>query len=247
MIASLNNFDKIINSLIFNRQKHLLFLTIIIGSFLRFYNLNWDGGYQGHPDESNLVKASVGLDIPNQLDPRFYSYGGFLMYSMRIVSETLHILTGNSEWITSAAAMTVSGRIVTALCSSISIYLIYVLLKYFFSKRFALVGAILMSFSVGFIQYSKYAISDAPLFMSLLIIAIFTARVIQNNTIKNWTSLGISCGLGLSIKSTSISFLILPIIAWLITFPDKSNLKYLIYKSIVLTSTLLIIKLLLKP
>lgn len=199
-------------------QRLILFILVLAGGFMRFFSVNWDGGYEGHPDEANLVDAALRLRFPDQLDPQFYSYGGFQIYMMRFTAELLRLFTGNNEWVTEEYAMTVAGRVVTATLATISIYLFYILLKKFFPKKYAIVGTGFAAFAVGFIQYAHYSISDTPLYTFLLSICIFSVNAIRVSHWKNWLILGVFSGLALGTKTTAISFMIIPCVSWFISF-----------------------------
>ena len=76
-----------------NKEKIILLLIILLGGFLRFYNLNWDQGYHLHPDERAIVMFTTPLSFPSSikefltesspLNPHFFAYGSFPIYLLK--------------------------------------------------------------------------------------------------------------------------------------------------------------------
>ena len=74
-----------------------LLLIIIVGFYLRTFNVNWDGGFYFHPDERAIVMFTVPLQLPknlneflspaSHLNPHFFAYGNFPLYILRFFSE----------------------------------------------------------------------------------------------------------------------------------------------------------------
>src|SRR4051812_23642751 len=75
----------------------LLFLLIVAGIFLRFYNLSWGAPYFFHPDERNIINAVIGLHFPNQLNPHFFAYGSFPIYTIYFTGVLVNIVTAFLE------------------------------------------------------------------------------------------------------------------------------------------------------
>src|SRR3989344_5461922 len=69
-----------INTIVKNRSLIILFSVIVIGAFLRFYNLNWGQPFYFHPDERNIASSVSQLKFPYQMNPNFFAYGSFPIY-----------------------------------------------------------------------------------------------------------------------------------------------------------------------
>ncbi len=222
-----------------NNVKRALALIVVFGGILRFYNPNWDGGYQGHPDEINIAKAAVKVHFFSHMDPEFYSYGGFIIYSMRAVAVLLHHLTGHETWVNDPWSMSVAGRLVVAACSTITIYFFYKLFEELINKKWGLYAALLCATTVGFIQYSHYAVSDAPLFMWLTILCYLSIRTSKNDQWFNWMLLGAASGMAIGTKTTAFAFLIIPSLTWLILFLKTKDKKLYRYGAVCAIATIL--------
>ena len=72
-----------------------LALVLIGGAFFRFQHLDWDHGYLFHPDERQLLLVTSTIALPSSvgelfsvaspLNPRFFSYGSFPIYLLRLI------------------------------------------------------------------------------------------------------------------------------------------------------------------
>ncbi len=103
----------------FERHQYVLPLVILIlGGGFRFYNLNWDSGYQLHPDErwiymvlsgangnpplswptswAQFFKTAPCNNVPNcgssPLDPHFFAYGSLPFYLLAMLAGTMGFL-----------------------------------------------------------------------------------------------------------------------------------------------------------
>jgi 4-amino-4-deoxy-L-arabinose transferase-like glycosyltransferase len=80
-------------------QRALLVSILVLGTALRLYGLNWDGGHWLHPDERKIYFVTLGLRWPanlaealtaeSPLNPRFFAYGSLPFYLLRLVVEGL--------------------------------------------------------------------------------------------------------------------------------------------------------------
>ena len=102
-------------------ERHPLILPILIlilGGGFRFYNLNWDNGYQLHPDErwiymvlsgangnppiglptswAQFLRTAPCNNVPNcgnsPLDPHFFAYGSLPFYLLAVLAGTMGFL-----------------------------------------------------------------------------------------------------------------------------------------------------------
>ena len=71
-------FQKMFNN-ISTKEKWLLLSLIFLGTYLRFYNLDWGVPFL-HPDEFNIGLGVSRLQFPDNLNPDFFAYGSFPIY-----------------------------------------------------------------------------------------------------------------------------------------------------------------------
>ena len=75
------------------KPKYLLILLILIGAFLRFYNLNWGSPFYFHPDERNIASAVTQLVFPDQMNPHFFAYGSLPIYLIYFAGVVFNLFT----------------------------------------------------------------------------------------------------------------------------------------------------------
>jgi len=197
-----------------NKKIIWLFLIIIVGGFLRFYNLNWDEGSFFHPDERNIANAVVRISFFNQLNPHFFAYGSFPFYLYRLTGDLLVWITKNNSWTTAWPEINLIGRWFSALFSTASIFLIYLTVKKFWQNYLlAIISAFFLAFSPTFIQMAHFAITESLLVFWLLILLLLSLELEKNPTWKNYLKIGIIGGLALATKISAVSFLIIPFTA----------------------------------
>ena len=241
------------NFSLFSKSIHycLFLLILVIGGFLRFYNLNWDEGYLCHPDERNIALSVSNLEFPRKLDPGFYAYNGFLIYLNKGVGSLISFSEKNetfsslfasligskqpsfkekkSSWTKDWAKINLVGRFLSATFSTASIYLIYLLGKSLIGKWGGLLSAAFFSFSPTFIQQAHFGVTESILVFFLLLIAILTKKILDKPKFSLWLALAFVCGLALGTKIQALSFLIIPFVAWLILFLKEKKLKLILF------------------
>jgi len=146
----------------------VLLIILLAGGICRFYNLSWDDGYNYHPDEMNITAAVSRIAIPHQLDPDFFAYNGFPLYLYRATAQLASALTGDPSWTDSWSRIALIGRLLSALFSTLSIYLVYRIGKKAISETGALLAGFLTAVSVGLLQAAHYGVTESLLLFLLL-------------------------------------------------------------------------------
>ena len=203
-----------------NIYPFLLILTVAVGAVCRFYNLNWDDGYLYHPDEMNITAAVSRIIIPSHMDPEFFAYNGFPIYLYRAIAEMLARITDDNSWIRDWSKITSIGRFISALASTLSIYLIYWIGKNLINEKAALLAAFLTAVTVGLIQTAHYGVTESLLLFFLLVICIYAIRIIKEGgtQARNWFLMAIISGLAIGTKTSATSFLVIPLVVWILLF-----------------------------
>lgn len=217
--------------------KNLLFVFIItlLAGFLRFYNLNWDMGLNFHPDERNIALAITRISFFDQLNPQFFAYGGFLIYLYRALGEVLVGFTQNRNWVSDWGSISLIGRHFSALVSTVSIPLIFIIASRVFGKKEAIYSTIIAAFAPAFIQTAHFAVTESLLVFIILILTIFSLEIISNSK-SAYFNTGVFMGLAVATKTSALSFAIIPLVTHLISL----NKKNFFQKNLLLINTLLI-------
>lgn len=189
-------------------QTIILCLILLAGAFLRFYNLKWDEGWFFHPDERNIAIAVTNLDFENgDYNPNFFAYGTLPIYLIRIFSGARFenaILTG---------------RLISAVISTINIFLIFVLSKYLikeivnkkYTGRIAsyspLIAALLMAFNPGMIQFAHFTTFETFLTFEYLLLTIALFKLADHGKTINYVVVGSLLGISVATKIVSLALI----------------------------------------
>ncbi len=187
--------------------------VVVLGSILRFTNLNWDSFLAFHPDERNIAWAVTRIRFFDQLNPQFFAYGGLPIYLYRALGQTVAFFSRDTAWINEWGRIVVVGRYVSATLSSLSILLIYFVATSYFSRVTGFLSAFLLAFSPWAIQQAHFATTETMLVFFLLVLAHFSARYSKTRTKVRYyiLTLGITLGIALGAKTTSLLFTIIPL------------------------------------
>ena len=194
----------------------VLIAILAFGSFMRFYNLNWDQGYIFHPDERNIAAAVSRIRFFNQLNPKFFAYGGFSIYLYRAIGEALNWITSKRTWVYEWGQINLVGRSVSAFASSLSLIFVFLLGRKVFERRVGLLAAFFAAFCVSLIQTAHYGVTESLLCFWGPLIALLSLRLLERPTLGSYLFLGAVSGLAIGTKISAASFLIFPCLAHLL-------------------------------
>lgn len=228
----------------FGRGRHwvkpvVVILIFLIGTVLRFTNLNWDSYQAFHPDERNIAWAVTRIHFFDELNPKFFAYGGLPIYLYKILSDGVAIATGDPSWTTEWGKIAVVGRYVSAALSSLSLPLIYLVGFRFFSPAVGVLAVFFLAFSPWAIREAHFATTVTMLVFFLLSLLLTSHRLLTTkklHTLYFFSIIaGILSGFALGAKTTSLLFLIIPLFS--IWFPSSNHPIH----RILMTLTLLIV------
>lgn len=190
----------------------LLVFIIFVGIALRFTNVNWDSFQAFHPDERNISWAVTRIHFFDQLNPKFFAYGGLPIYLYRALGEGVVFFTKDQSWLLDWGKIAVIGRYVSATLSSLSILLIYLVGSLYFSRAAGLTSAAFLAFSPWAIREAHFETTETMLVFFLLLLLYFAKT-------KKIILLGIIWGLGVATKTTSLLFGVIPFFTSFKKFP----------------------------
>jgi hypothetical protein len=141
----------------FLKKHFLLLILLFITVFTRFYHLNWDSGFNLHPDERNLAYAVTKIDFPDQLNPQFFAYGSLPIYLYRLFTplSAPATLTGVIH----------TGRFISATLSVLTVLFFIKILKRF---KLPLIFSLFLIFNPGLIQAAHFATVETMLTFFLI-------------------------------------------------------------------------------
>ena len=195
-------------------EKKLLLSILLLGVFLRFFNLTWGGQYHFHPDENNIAHSIVNISHSRYLDPRFYAYGQFSSYLAYFSAFTYNSIWHLRPFRTISFSQAIFFlRFWSALSSSIVVYLIYLIGKNFlsFSYPFSLAPPLMVAVTPGLIQAAHFGTTESLLTFFFTAITYYSLKYLKGGQKKNLILTGILGGLSIGTKISGTIFMIIPL------------------------------------
>ncbi|OGH04525.1 MAG: hypothetical protein A2W22_05365 [Candidatus Levybacteria bacterium RBG_16_35_11] len=197
------------------KKRNFFFIAVLVlvATFLRFYNLNWDQGHFFHPDERNVDMAVSRIIFFSQMNPKFFAYGGFSIYLYKAASLLVSLVTNNSYWLLDWGSINLIGRFFSAFFSTLTIIPLYILTKKIADERIGILTVFLYAFSVGSIQTAHFGVTESLISLIVVTISLFSVLNFKKITLLKTVILGVIYGVGVATKTTSLIFLIIPVSA----------------------------------
>lgn len=216
----------------------ILSALLIVGGLLRLYNINWDQGHLLHPDE-RLYLSSSNISLPesiseflspkSSLNPNMFYYGSFPLYLYKFINVTLF---------SSIDFMKVS-RYISSIFSVLTIPLIFLMCKQFFSRKVSILATFIFTFSAGSIQHAHFNTTESILIFLLTLVSFLSILMLRHKTHYFALSLGILVGIAYATKIVGATFIIIPLTSFIIIFlKEKKILKVITLTIVFLISTI---------
>ena len=190
---------------------------------LRLYGIGWDDGYLFHPDERKIFMVVDDLHLPSRLtwkslltpdsplNPRFFAYGSFPMYLLKIVAYGVGRLQAELPDIHS---MYLVGRPLSTLFDIGTLVLLFSLGTRLYGRRVGLLSAAFVGVAVLHIQLSHFYAVDTI----LTFFVVFTVHVAlfggRRSRLLGGVWLGLGTGLALATKLSAAPLLLVDLMAW---------------------------------
>lgn len=206
-----------------------LILIVLLGIFLRFYNLNWGAPFYFHPDERNIASSVSQLEFPDQMNPHFFAYGSFPVYVIyftgvihnallyNVESQINYPQTGGIMRVSFEHAIVIS-RIYSIFLSVILLLLLYKMGIVLKGKSAGLLALFLSATSVGFIQYAHFGTFEIWLSFFSVLLCYFLIRYLNTSKQRFFLYSSITLGLLNSIKISSVVLFVTPLFTLALLF-----------------------------
>jgi 4-amino-4-deoxy-L-arabinose transferase-like glycosyltransferase len=208
----------------FNKGKLILLLIILIGSFLRLFNLDWDQGHYLHPDERLYVNTS-NISLPKSiaeffspespLNPKMFYYGTFPLYIYKIINVIIF----------PSINFTIVSRLVSSVFSIFTIPLIFFLSRHLFSKKISIIATFIFTFAAGLIQHAHFNTTESILTFLLTLITLLSISLVKHKNYILVLSLGILVGIAYATKIVGLTFILIPAISFTLIVKKIKPLK----------------------
>jgi len=193
------------------KTSFILLSLIIVGIFLRFYNLTWGAPYFFHPDERNITSAISQLSFPSQMNPHFFAYGSLPIYIVYFTGVITNLIVSlfhpTSIFSVSFEQAIVIGRFLSALLSLGLIPLLFSIGKKLKDTNTGLLAAFLAMTSIGFLQYAHFSTFEMWLTFFAALLFYFCLFFSQKKTKKMTICIGLIFGVLMGIKVSSVVLL----------------------------------------
>ncbi|GDX62298.1 hypothetical protein LBMAG33_6080 [Candidatus Levyibacteriota bacterium] len=219
------------------KEKIILLLIILLGTFFRIYGINWDQNQHLHPDERFLTMVTESIKWPNNiyeyfstdrstLNPHnmnfsFFIYGTFPIFLTKFLSEIFKY--------TDYSSLTIFGRFLSGFFDILVIIIVFLIGRVIFSIRAGLAASFIYSISVLPIQLSHFYATDT--FLNFFLISSFylLIRYVYSRSYFWIIPSGVTYGIALASKISAITY----ISSFIIIFLLIINLKKRIFISII--------------
>lgn len=216
----------------------VLIIIILIGTFVRFYNIDWGDNHFFHPDERNIGIAVSNINIERgDYNPDFFAYGSFPIYMLYIISKGQFEIT------------LIAGRYLSAGFSVLSLYLIYLITKRLLISMFvrdretikstkkiesyALLATLLASLSPALIQFAHFTTFESFLTFEYLLFTLLSIKLLSKPTLINFLLVALVMGLAVGTKIVSLFLIVVFFLLFVFTIlntrrPELNKYKFLI-------------------
>ncbi len=210
-----------------------LAVIVLVGLALRLWGIGWslpDARHPlatYHPDELINLNASRAADLPHgQFDIQFYNYGAFYFYLVSFAQTLaqgwglIHAAPAqNPTWAQTAseqAGLFLTGRVVTALLGTATIWVVFALGSRCFGRRAGLWAALLYALAPLAVVHAHFLTVDVPATFFVALALLWAVRLLTEPRWKEYILAGVWCGLAAATKYTAGFVLIAPIVAHLL-------------------------------
>lgn len=200
------------------KKKIFLILVVLLGFGLRVYGLNWDQGHHLHPDERMIVMVVNKIHMPDfsdwksiftresPLNPKFFPYGSFPIYLLKLVSGLAALLMGK-QWASYQYLPTV-GRIISIFFDLGTIVLIFKIGKRVFGQKAGQWASLIYATCVFPIQSSHFYTVDVILNFFVWLTIWQLLQFYQLPSLRKAIGVGASFGLALATKVSAMVLLV---------------------------------------
>lgn len=202
------------------RERALLLLFVLavaLGTGMRFYGLRWGLPYHFHNDEYVLAHFTETLRTTHSIeqvtrDMKFFLYPPFLMYLL-IIPVTLASFLHHPFSPTDPGSVTfyyLLGRAIAASFGSATLVLVYWLGRRLFAESIGMLASVFLAFSVLHVRDSHFYFPDVPFTFFVVLTVLFATALVQEEGVTFYVLAGLSAGIGLATKQTTL--LVFPVI-----------------------------------
>lgn len=208
---------------------------ILVGFLLRLYGVGFGLPFLYHADEPMVVNHALAYSTLD-FNPHYFvipplvSYMLFPLYGVYfLIGKVTGLFSSPFDFkvlfFNDPSTFYLIGRFFCGvLPGTLSIYVLYVLVKRFFDEKTALISALFFSINFLHVQNSHYIYTDIFLVLGILLVALASLKLYKNPTLKNYIYAGLLVGLVTAIKYNGAVIFIMVLISHILNFRYKKIL-----------------------
>ena len=227
-----------------NLKLKILIVLLIVGGFLRFYNLNWGAPFYFHPDERNIASLITSLDGSNLgfLLKGTFAYGTLVSNIVFVIKNLtdpiLRILGLNDPFGQSIILL----RIVSSVSSIFTILIVFLIGHKTLKWQQTLAATLFTTFSVGLIQAAHFGVYESILTLMYSLLLLSGIMYLKTKKLIYIFMSILIVSLATAIKINSFIFLIIPVLLFVMHLSEKkiNKIQGSIYLFLLISSPLLL-------
>lgn len=224
---------------------------LVLGAFLRFYNLNWGNPFYFHPDERNIASLISTLDQKHGLDFWFqgtFSYGTFIAYIVFFIKTVFSPYLLHLGFTDTFSQSIILLRFISSVSSILTIFLIFYIGYKFWNFKAGMLTSLFTAFSAGLIQSSHFGTFESFLTFMYLLILLFSLIFIKRGELLYYFLSVIAIGIASAVKINSIIIFVVPLFLLIARSKQKKIASYkTFFNAFTATILLILITILLSP
>ncbi|MFL2665505.1 MAG: DUF2298 domain-containing protein [Dehalococcoidia bacterium] len=202
----------------------ILFLIIFFTLLVRLYGINWDNGTLFHPDERAMLSQVYDISFPegrewndffdaekSTLNPGSFNWGSMPQYALKLIQYAYAPI----DWL-DIYELRYPGRILSSIFDTISVIFVFLISRYIFDNKVAILSAFLTSISVIHIQLSHFYAVDTFSTAFVLGTLYYAIKVGYEGGRKNSLFTGVMFGFALTTKFSVIPLVVPAVLAHII-------------------------------
>lgn len=201
------------------RYKLPLAVILISALGIRLYGFDFGLPHFYHPDEFRKAQIALRVVQEGRFDPNYFLHPSLLLYLTALMGGIRELFFGAQSTV---VMFTESGRLVSIIANTLSVFLVYRLGILLFSNRLlSVIAASLVAFSPLMITSARYLKEDSLLTFFVLLATYFAARASINKSSKTLLLAGLCVGLAAGSKYSgvlaAIALFVFPLVYWRLT------------------------------
>ncbi|GFP26889.1 ArnT family glycosyltransferase [Candidatus Hakubella thermalkaliphila] len=198
----------------------ILTAIFLLGVVARFFALDFGlPNISTRPDEIFVVGTAMKFGT-GDLNPHFFIYPTFYMYFLFAVYVAYYLLGlalgifSSLEdfqflYFTDPTAFYLLNRIIAATLGTVTIFLVYLVGRKFYSRGVGLLSALLLSLTYLHVRDSHFGVLDVPVTFFIVLAYLFIGKMFLEGRMRDYLGAGAIAGLAVSVKYNA-ALLVMP-------------------------------------